>query len=299
MSSDSAAGRLRCSFAADERGDPLAGTAAHAKGFVLIESPGVWGQNALGESRLEPEIAAILATRAAAVSYRVLLIKKPGRTRANAPRRWFVVDSTPGAEAAAWGTLRLRRRTARYLARGARRWQLPSYDVSRLHSRAPRCMLRATRQTSGCQTRRATAEPRLGVLPHRRATGSHPTCSYLPKVSTTVESTPHAHTRSLQPTSTPKSSSISSAAVRHIGRSFKRPNTSPDLPTAAGQSPTLPRSAGARRTGITRRALTPRRNMTVTVRATTEKPPGSSPVRRHIRCTHRPSPSRRSTFAEA
>jgi hypothetical protein len=104
MSPDSAASRLRCSFAADVRGDPLAGTAAHAKGFLLIESAGAWGQNALSESRLDPEIVAVVAAQAAAMSYRVLLIKRPGRIREKAQRHWVVVDSTPGAEAVTRGT---------------------------------------------------------------------------------------------------------------------------------------------------------------------------------------------------
>ena len=47
--------RLRCSFAADERGDPLAGTASPALGFLLIEQPGPWGRLALTDSRLDPE----------------------------------------------------------------------------------------------------------------------------------------------------------------------------------------------------------------------------------------------------
>jgi hypothetical protein len=104
MSPDPAASRLRCSFAADARGDPLAGTAAHARGFLLIESPGAWGQNALSESRLDPEIVAVVAARAAGLSYRVLLIKRPGRVRELAQRHWAVVDSTSGAEGVTWGT---------------------------------------------------------------------------------------------------------------------------------------------------------------------------------------------------
>ena len=104
MGAPSAAGRLRCSYAADERGDPLAGTAAHANGFLLIEAPGAWGQNALSESRLDPEIANVVAARAAEVSYRVLLIKRPGRAAVEPRRAWVVVDSTPGAERTTWGS---------------------------------------------------------------------------------------------------------------------------------------------------------------------------------------------------
>ena len=92
MSPDPAASRLRCSFAADARGDPLAGTAAHARGFLL------------SESRLDPEIVSVVAARAAGLSYRVLLIKRPGRVLEKAQRQWAVVDSTSGAEAVTWGT---------------------------------------------------------------------------------------------------------------------------------------------------------------------------------------------------
>jgi hypothetical protein len=99
-----AAARLLCSYAADERRDPLAGTAAHARGFLLIEAPGAWGQNALSESRLDPEIANLVAGRAAEVSYRVLLVKRPGRAAADSRRAWAVVGSTPGAEQVTWGT---------------------------------------------------------------------------------------------------------------------------------------------------------------------------------------------------
>ncbi len=99
-----AASRLRCSFAADEREDPLPGTAAHACGFVLIESPEAWGQNALTDSRLDREVAAAIAARATALSYRVLLIKRPGRTPRTKRRLWFIADSTPGAETLTWGT---------------------------------------------------------------------------------------------------------------------------------------------------------------------------------------------------
>src|SRR3954468_14950792 len=104
MAASVAAARLRCSYSADVRGDPLPGTAAHARGFLLIESPGAWGQNALSESRLDAGIANAVAARAAEVSYRVLLIKRPGRATAEARSRWAVVDSTPGAERTTWGS---------------------------------------------------------------------------------------------------------------------------------------------------------------------------------------------------
>ncbi len=104
MGSNPAASRLRCSFAADERGDPLLGTAAHASGFFLIESPDAWGRNALTDSRLDPQVAAAVLARATALSYRVLLIKRPGRIRRAKQRLWVVADSTPGAATLTWGT---------------------------------------------------------------------------------------------------------------------------------------------------------------------------------------------------
>jgi len=95
---------MRCSYAADERADPLAGTAAHASGFVLIESPGAWGYDAVRESRLEPEVAAAVAARATEASYRMILIKRPGRSQGVSARTWVVVDATPGAEKMTSGT---------------------------------------------------------------------------------------------------------------------------------------------------------------------------------------------------
>ena len=73
-------------------------------GFLLIEAPGAWGENALSESRLDPEIANLVAARAAELSYRVLLIKRPGRAAVEPRRAWAVVSSTPGAESTTWGS---------------------------------------------------------------------------------------------------------------------------------------------------------------------------------------------------
>ena len=127
MGAPSAAARLRCSYAADERGDPLAGTAAHANGFLLIEAPGAWGQNALSESRLDPEIANVVAARAAELSYRVLLIKRPGRAAVEPRRAWAVVDSTPGAERTTWGSYASDRELLDIpLERPSRPWRAPA-----------------------------------------------------------------------------------------------------------------------------------------------------------------------------
>ncbi len=44
----------RCAVAAGLRGDPMAGSAAPAAGFLLVEQPGGWGRQALTSSRLDP-----------------------------------------------------------------------------------------------------------------------------------------------------------------------------------------------------------------------------------------------------
>jgi hypothetical protein len=96
---------MRCSFAAEHRGDPLTGTAAPAMGFLLIEQPGPWGRFALTESRLDPTVGRAVSTRAVARGLRVLLIRRPGRQPAalGEPRRFALVDSRPGSETVRWG----------------------------------------------------------------------------------------------------------------------------------------------------------------------------------------------------
>lgn len=97
---------LRCSFAAEQRGDPLVGTAAPAVGFLLVEQPGPWGRHALTESRLDPAVGRALSGRAVAAGLRVLLIRRPGRPPAaggRVRRRYAVVDARPRTEVTRWG----------------------------------------------------------------------------------------------------------------------------------------------------------------------------------------------------
>lgn len=93
----------RCAVASLRRGDPMAGTAAPANGFLLIEQPGGWGRQALTSSRLAPEVGAALSARAIARGLRALLIRRPGRQHEPARRRWAVVFSQTGREQAWWG----------------------------------------------------------------------------------------------------------------------------------------------------------------------------------------------------
>ncbi len=100
---DGRSGALRCSFAAEERGDPIFATASPAHGFLLVEQPGAWGRQALTESRLDAAVGAELGRRAVAASLRLVLIRRPGRNPARALRSWALVDSAPGRETIAWG----------------------------------------------------------------------------------------------------------------------------------------------------------------------------------------------------
>jgi hypothetical protein len=95
---------LRCSFAAEARGDAQFATAAPAAGFLLLEQPGGWGRNALTESRLDPEVAAEIGARALAAFVRVLLIRRHGRTSPAPNRRWALADAAPGRERLLTGT---------------------------------------------------------------------------------------------------------------------------------------------------------------------------------------------------
>jgi hypothetical protein len=95
---------FRCSVAAEQRGDELAGTASPATGFLLVEQPGAWGRHALTESSLDPIVGAAISARAAALGLRVLLIRRHGRTPKGSQRRWALVDCMPTAEWMRCGT---------------------------------------------------------------------------------------------------------------------------------------------------------------------------------------------------
>ncbi len=98
-----AAPTSRCAVAARLREDPMAGTAAPAAGYLLVEQPGGWGRQALTSSRLDPAVGWDLSRRAIRQGLRVLLIRRPGRRPMPPRRAWAVVSSRPGREAAWWG----------------------------------------------------------------------------------------------------------------------------------------------------------------------------------------------------
>ncbi|TQM43228.1 sucrase ferredoxin [Pseudonocardia cypriaca] len=91
----------RCSFAAGAAGDALEGTAPQADRWLLVEHPGPWPRQAL--TALPADVADALSDWEG----RVVLVRRPGRTRPAGPRRWLRVDARPGHESVRTGTYRL------------------------------------------------------------------------------------------------------------------------------------------------------------------------------------------------
>ncbi len=79
--------------------EPLAGTAATARTWLLIEQSGPWGAQALTDSHLDPAVGRALEAASEDTDVRVALIRRPGRhadQRAGAPRRVFLAHTSPG-----------------------------------------------------------------------------------------------------------------------------------------------------------------------------------------------------------
>lgn len=76
---------FRCSAAAEQRGDDLAGTASLVASYVLIEHPGPWGVKALTDSRFPASLGDALQRHAAAARARPLLVRRPDRAARPGP----------------------------------------------------------------------------------------------------------------------------------------------------------------------------------------------------------------------
>ena len=93
-------GRYYCATAARGRDDPLAGSAAPARRWLLVEYSGPWSRDALTSAELADGVGASLQRAADAVGGRVLLIRRPGRRHRRVHQSWAVVDH---AGAQHWG----------------------------------------------------------------------------------------------------------------------------------------------------------------------------------------------------
>ncbi|MET9122636.1 sucrase ferredoxin [Streptomyces sp. NPDC004528] len=89
----------RCTTASRDFDEPLAGTAATARTWLLLEQPGPWGAQALTSSHLDPAIGRALEAAAAGTGVRIALIRRPGRhadSGTPAERQVYAAHTTPG-----------------------------------------------------------------------------------------------------------------------------------------------------------------------------------------------------------
>ncbi|MEU5098195.1 sucrase ferredoxin [Streptomyces sp. NPDC020996] len=88
-----------CSSASRELDEPVAGTAATARTWLLLEQPGPWGAEALTSSHLDPAVGHALKAAARGTGVRVALIRRPGRhADCGTPvaRRVYAAHTVPG-----------------------------------------------------------------------------------------------------------------------------------------------------------------------------------------------------------
>ncbi|MFE0177264.1 sucrase ferredoxin [Streptomyces sp. NPDC059002] len=88
-----------CATASRDLNEPLAGTAATARTWLLLEQPGPWGAKALTSSHLDPEVGRALEKAAEGTGVRIALIRRPGRhADCHAPTRHqvYVAHTAPG-----------------------------------------------------------------------------------------------------------------------------------------------------------------------------------------------------------
>ncbi|GAA2330328.1 sucrase ferredoxin [Streptomyces kunmingensis] len=88
-----------CATSSLDLDEPLAGTAATARTWLLIEQPGPWGAKALTSSHLDPEVGRALKAAAENTGVRVALVRRPGRhadRHTPAHHQVYVAHTVPG-----------------------------------------------------------------------------------------------------------------------------------------------------------------------------------------------------------
>jgi hypothetical protein len=88
-----------CTKASWDLAEPLAGTAATARTWLLLEQPGPWGAQALTSSHLDPALGRALKRAAEGTGVRVALIRRPGRhadCHTVAERQVYAAHTAPG-----------------------------------------------------------------------------------------------------------------------------------------------------------------------------------------------------------
>ncbi|OIJ87992.1 sucrase ferredoxin [Streptomyces colonosanans] len=88
-----------CTTTSRDLDEPLAGTAATARTWLLLEQPGPWGVKALTSSHLDPALGRALEAAAEDSGVRIALIRRPGRHAdcgTPAARRLYAAHTVPG-----------------------------------------------------------------------------------------------------------------------------------------------------------------------------------------------------------
>ncbi|WP_128801732.1 MULTISPECIES: sucrase ferredoxin [unclassified Streptomyces] len=88
-----------CSTASQALDEPIAGTAATARTWLLLEQPGPWGAKALTSSHLDPALGHALEAAAKGTGVRIALIRRPGRHAdcgTPAARQVYAAHTDPG-----------------------------------------------------------------------------------------------------------------------------------------------------------------------------------------------------------
>ncbi|TLS47514.1 sucrase ferredoxin [Streptomyces montanus] len=88
-----------CTKASWDLDEPLAGTAATARTWLLLEQPGPWGASALTSSHLDPALGRALEKAVENTGVRIALIRRPGRhadCRTIAERQVYAAHTAPG-----------------------------------------------------------------------------------------------------------------------------------------------------------------------------------------------------------
>ncbi|MDX2544536.1 sucrase ferredoxin [Streptomyces sp. WI04-05B] len=89
----------RCATVSRDLDEPIAGTAATARTWLLLEQPGPWGAQALTMSHLDPALGRALEKATEGTGVRVALIRRPGRHAdfgTPAVRQVYAAHVTPG-----------------------------------------------------------------------------------------------------------------------------------------------------------------------------------------------------------
>jgi hypothetical protein len=91
-----------CATAARRRDDPMVGTAAPARSWLLVEYAAAWSTHALDSGELRGRVGRALDEAARSVGGRTLLVRRPGRRRVQPLQWWWVLDHTGARQRGQW-----------------------------------------------------------------------------------------------------------------------------------------------------------------------------------------------------